>query len=96
MKNKIYNPFTKEFWTKENMFNMEAYEKAKKELEEHKNNKDTIDKKMSNIGDKMVSLGKKLTLGLTLPIILTVILGPLGLIIGIIIFFAIFFGGNKT
>ncbi len=91
MEKKIYNPFAKGFWKKDNLFNMEAYGKFKSDIEKIKQDK----KDTASLENKLSSLGKKLTIGLTIPILLTIFLGVIGLIIGIVIFISIFFVSKK-
>lgn len=94
---KVWNPFKKGYWTKENLSPDVQSAKAtmKEAKEEFKkidwNEKTDAQIKAEKVGNKISRIGWKLTLGVTIPILLTVFFGVFGLIIGIIIFCLVMF-----
>jgi hypothetical protein len=79
---KVWNPFSKAYWTKENLFGTaEERQKVKEAFAEiGKENKG------EKVGKKVSSIGWKLTWMITIPILLTAFFGIIGMIIGAIIF----------
>lgn len=97
---KVYNPFNKQYWTKDNLKpDVKTAKAALLEAKEELNKIDWKEKsesqiKAEKIGNKISRIGWKLTFALTIPIILTLFIGVPGLIIGIIVA-AFFFKKSK-
>ena len=89
--NKVYNMFSKAFWTKENLFNKEDYAKMKSDLAKIKEESKQGNEKVDDLSKKISKIGWKLTLGITIPLILSALFGVFGMVIGGIIFVCVIF-----
>ncbi|MDQ0254941.1 putative membrane protein [Evansella vedderi] len=84
---KVWNPFKKAYWTKENLgIDKASLDKVKAEMKQAKEESASTQAKANDAGKKISGIGWKLTLMLTIPLILTVFFGVVGMVIGAIIF----------
>lgn len=84
---KVYNPFKKAYWTKDNLLGTEEErEKLSQAMKDAKVAAAESKAKSDNVSKKLSGIGWKLTLMITVPLLLTIFLGVIGFVIGAVIF----------
>jgi|GEM_PF-6713111 len=83
---KTWNPFKRDFWTKENLIDQQKMEEAKQHFQEAKvQNEKVKDNEQKGSSNKLSRIGSILTFLLTLPLLGLLLFNIIGFFVGLFI-----------